>query len=109
MPQLTFISVCTFPTLGLETEFLDELSKLSNTVEELAIAHPDNPLYLPGDFNVSQSNKRRSDLLNLFCTEQLFLHIFRSQPQTWKKFAYSTLEFSIIPAKYTTKINNLGI
>ena len=57
------------PTLGLENNFVNELSKLSLTVDELLEAYPEAPVYLRGDFNVSQRNKNRTDLLNHFCSQ----------------------------------------
>ena len=57
------------PTLGKESDFYDELSKLSQCIDELADIHDDAPVYLRGDFNVSNKNLKRSDMLNHFCSE----------------------------------------
>ena len=57
------------PTLGHENEFVEELSKLTDTVFELRNVHPDAPIFLRGDFNVNQNQKKRMELLNLFCSE----------------------------------------
>ena len=57
------------PTLGQESKFVDEMSKLSCTIDELAALHPEAPFFLRGDFNVSKKNKYRSDLLNFFSDE----------------------------------------
>ena len=57
------------PTLGHENEFVEELSKLTDTVYELRNVHPDAPIFLRGDFNVNQNQKKRMELLNLFCSE----------------------------------------
>ena len=37
------------PTLGQETQFVDEMSKLSCTMDELALLHPEAPIFLRGD------------------------------------------------------------
>ena len=57
------------PTLGQESQFLDELAKLSLVMDELSDEHPDAPVYLRGDFNVNQSNPKRNQLLRHFCSE----------------------------------------
>ena len=61
------------PTLGHENEFVDELSKLTHVVKELNNQNPDSPVFLRGDFNVNQNQKKRMELLNHFCSE-LSLH-----------------------------------
>ena len=68
------------PTLGQESQFLDELSKLSITMDELGDAHPDAPIYLRGDFNVSHSNPKRTDLLNHFCNTYNLLQLSFPHP-----------------------------
>ena len=61
------------PTLGKEVEFVEELSKLSVTIDDLVTAHPTASVFIRGDFNVSRNNKHRSDLLDHFCAEHQFL------------------------------------
>ena len=68
------------PTMGLESKFMEELSKLSITVDELTNANPGAPIYLRGDFNVSKNNQRRTDLLEHFCSENFFLQVELSKP-----------------------------
>ena len=61
------IHVCIYlPTLGKEAQFAEELSRLSNTLEDLRNLHPDSPIYLRGDFNVSGRDKTRSGMLEYF-------------------------------------------
>ena len=48
------------PTLGQESQFLDELAKLSLVMDELSDEHPNAPVYLRGDFNVNQANPKRA-------------------------------------------------
>ena len=48
---------------------MEELSLLQVCLGELQELHPSAPLYLRGDFNVSQSNAKRTVLLNQFCDE----------------------------------------
>ena len=63
------------PTLGKESQFLEELSKLSAVIEDINDAHPDVPFYLRGDFNVSQTNINRNQLLDHFCSQFKFLQV----------------------------------
>ena len=57
------------PTLGQESQFIDELAKLSLVMDEMSDEHPDAPIYLRGDFNVSQTNPKRTQLLTHFCSQ----------------------------------------
>ena len=52
------------PTHGQEAAFLDELSNLSLCLHHLQQLHPESPIYLRGDFNVSDRHPRRTALLN---------------------------------------------
>ena len=55
------------PTLGRESDFLDELAQLNVCIYDLKDTYPDAQIYLRGDFNVSKTNKNRTHLLNKFC------------------------------------------
>ena len=52
------------PTHGQESAFLDELSNLSLCLDQLLLLHPESPIFLRGDFNVSERNPKRTALLN---------------------------------------------
>jgi hypothetical protein len=67
--QLSIHIAVYLPTSGQETQFMEELSKLCNCVEELADAHPDAPIYLRGDFNVRCSHTKRIDVLAHFTAQ----------------------------------------
>ena len=54
---------------------MEELAKLSNTVDELSDAHPNATIHIRGDFNVSKKNKKRSDHLLHFCTSLNLLQV----------------------------------
>jgi hypothetical protein len=54
------------PTAGQDIKFIEELSKLSATLDEISNVHPEAPLYLQGDFNVSHLNNKMMSLLNTF-------------------------------------------
>ena len=60
------------PTAGKDVLFVDELSNLCATLEELSDAHPNAPIHLRGDFNVSNNNSKRVDILSHFCQEYSF-------------------------------------
>ena len=57
------------PTAGQDVQFIEELSKLSATLDEISSIHPEAPVYLRGDFNVSHSNTKRMSLLDMFCSQ----------------------------------------
>ena len=58
-----------FPTHGQDEKFIGELSTLVVCVDELLELHPQAPVFIRGDFNVSSKNHKRFDLLKLFCVE----------------------------------------
>ena len=61
------LHLCVYlPTQGHEQPFVEELAHLMETVETLQLAHPDTPVYLRGDFNVSHKNIQRVSQLNAF-------------------------------------------
>ena len=61
------IHICVYlPTLGQESKFIEEMAKLTITLDELEEKHPNAPVYVRGDFNVSQKNPSRTTLLNYF-------------------------------------------
>ena len=58
------------PTLGQESQFMEEMSNLSCTIDELRERHPNAPIFLRGDFNVNSKVKSRNNLLDYFTDEQ---------------------------------------
>ena len=56
------------PTAGLDPEFIVELAELETCLAELYEKYPGCPIYLRGDFNASDANVKRADLLEFFCT-----------------------------------------
>ena len=57
------------PTSGKESMFMEEISKLEIVIDDLCITFPEALFYLRGDFNVSQKNIKRTDMLNYFCNQ----------------------------------------
>ena len=57
------------PTLGKESSFFEELSLLSSCIDELNEKYTNAPVYLRGDFNVSNKHIKRTDILKFFCSE----------------------------------------
>ena len=51
------------PTHGKETEFVSDLADLQICIDELVLKYPSAPLFIRGDANVNQKNKRRVSLL----------------------------------------------
>ena len=58
------------PTLGKESQFIDELAELSRRIDELTILYPEASFFLRGDFNVNDRIKSRKDLLEYFKEDQ---------------------------------------
>ena len=59
------VHICIYlPTLGQESQFVEEIAKLTITLEELIDKYPKAPVYLRGDFNVSKKNLKRKSLLS---------------------------------------------
>ena len=70
------VHICVYlPTAGLETQFLEELSNLSSIVDELRVRYPDSPLFLRGDFNVSDKNISRRNLFEAFLRNESLLEV----------------------------------
>ena len=68
------------PTLGQESQFMEEMSKLSCTIDELRELHPNAPIFLRGDFNVNSKIKSRNNLLDYFTDEQNLSMLQTSHP-----------------------------
>ena len=58
------------PTAGKETEFLTELSKLNDLLDEINQKHPGAAIFIRGDRNSSQRNQKRHALLTSFCKDK---------------------------------------
>ena len=56
------------PTMGKESEFMEELAKLNACLSEMKKNYPDALIYLRGDFNTSRKNMDRTGLLEFFTT-----------------------------------------
>ena len=66
------IHICLYlPTAGHDHQFIEELSNLSSTVDGLIQSCPTSSLYIHGDINVGDRNKKRktlySSLLHSLC------------------------------------------
>ena len=68
------------PTAAQDTQFLNELSNLSATLDDISENHPESPIYLRGDFNVRHTNTKRMSLLDLFCNQVSLLNVPKLQP-----------------------------
>ena len=63
------------PTAGQDAQFVEELANLTTTLEEISENHPESPVYLRGDFNVSHKNSKRMSLLDHFCKQFSLLEV----------------------------------
>ena len=68
------------PTAGLDPEFIEELAELETCLSELYENYPGCPIYLRGDFNASDTNVKRADLLEFFCTTHNLVSVDISHP-----------------------------
>ena len=74
------IHICIYlPTEGKDKQFVEELTALSSTLHDISFSHTGTPVYLRGDFNVSNNNKKRRALLDRFMeseglTETIICH-----------------------------------
>ena len=57
------------PTAGQDAEFIGELAELDSLLIDMHNKYPGSSIYLRGDFNVSATNDKRTNLLNSFCTD----------------------------------------
>ena len=57
------------PTAGKDTEFVEEVVKLGNCIEELLEKHEDAILFIRGDANVNPNNVARCRILKSFCNQ----------------------------------------
>ena len=68
------------PTSGKETEFVNELAKLSIAVDDLGKAYPKAAKFIRGDFNVNNKNPKRSQALDLFCFQHKLQEVHIPKP-----------------------------
>ena len=57
------------PTSGKETEFLEALAVLDNTLDEITAKYPNACVFIRGDANVNPKNATRAPLLAHFCRD----------------------------------------
>ena len=61
------IHICIYlPTAGQDSQFIEELAKLSSILCHLRTTAPNAPIFLRGDFNVNNRNKKRVQIYNSF-------------------------------------------
>ena len=68
------------PTHGQDDKFIEELFSLAVCLDELLELHPDAPVFLRGDFNVSNRNIKRSNLLKHLCAEADLVEVPNNHP-----------------------------
>ena len=66
--------------IGKESSFYEELSKLSECIDELGDIYTNAPVFIRGDFNVSNKNIPRTNLLNYFCSEHMLNQVSIPHP-----------------------------
>ena len=73
------------PTRGQETEFIDALAHLANTIHEIKDKNPEAMIFVRGDANVNPRNLTRAPLLDHFCNENV-LHFTNLNHSTYHHF-----------------------
>ena len=73
------------PTRGQESEFIDALALLANTVHDIKEKHPESMIFVRGDANVNPRNLTRAPLLDHFCKENA-LHFTNLDHPTYHHF-----------------------
>ena len=56
------------PTHGQDSRFVEDLATLLVCLDDLHDVHPEAPIFIRGDFNVSDRNLKRTELFDNFCT-----------------------------------------
>ena len=64
-PQSLHVSLY-FPTSGKETEFIEEITKLRDFIEDVLKQHPGTLIFIRGDSNVNRNNAARLNIFNNF-------------------------------------------
>ena len=65
------------PTSGLDAEFVHEISKLENTIDDLSDKYPQACIFIRGDANASlalRKGNKRDSLFKYFCDKLLLKH-----------------------------------
>lgn len=73
------------PTSGQEKEFVNEITELKMTIDELLQKYPESVLYLRGDSNVNPNNKTRARIFANFCKD-LNLNSIPTKHRTYHHF-----------------------
>ena len=55
------------PTSGQESEFVEQITLLSMTIDDLKEKYSDPLIYIRGDSNVNDNNKERAKIFDNFC------------------------------------------
>ena len=77
------VHVCLYlPTSGQESQFVDQLSQLSLTLDELRDKYPGCIFFLRGDCNVNIKNRSRQTIFDNFCRD----HVLASVPIEHKTY-----------------------
>ena len=79
LPPTVHVAVF-LPTLGKESEFLDQLSALDICIDDLRELYGDVGIYHRGDFNVRHFNIPRTSLLNQLCASHNLAQVIINHP-----------------------------
>ena len=68
------------PTAGKDIEFVEEILKLDDCINNLTEKHPDAILFIRGDANVNKNDKHRSAVFEKFCNDWSLVNINIDHP-----------------------------
>ena len=57
------------PTSGKDVEFIEEVAKLDNCINDMIAKHPEALIFIRGDANVNKKDKTRNSLLHKLCKD----------------------------------------
>jgi len=103
---LTIHAAVYLPNAGLETGFVEELSKLEVTLDELSNKHPEATVFIRGDANACcnpRKGNKRDALFKFFCNTNYFSSSMISHP-TYHHFVGNTSSSIDVILQNNTKV-----
>ena len=69
------ILICLYlPTAGKDLEFVEEVTKLNDTILEMVVKYPDAMIFIRGDANANPKDTRRVDIVKKLCDDWSLTH-----------------------------------
>ena len=68
------------PTAGQDSQYMEDLAKLGNTIDEMHQKYPNPVIFIRGDANSSSKNNHRKTLFENFCRDNSLTRLFINHP-----------------------------